>query len=78
MYLQLKEYILVCFLKTTKKKLLLATARVCRNYTKSRRRLVLPTAKGRRQPSEKALSVYITDKTIANTHFRQHNSVVST
>ena len=44
---------------TLQKRLLLTMARVCRNNTKSRRRLVLLTVKGRRQPSEKALSVIL-------------------
>ena len=41
------------------KKLLLAMARVRRNNTKSHRRLVLPTVKGRRRPSKKALLVIL-------------------
>ena len=44
---------------TLQKRLLLAMARVRRNNTKSRRRLVVSTAKGRRLPSVKALSVIL-------------------
>ena len=45
--------------KTLQKRLLLVMARVCRNNTKSRRRLVVSTAKGRQLPSVKALSVIL-------------------
>ena len=41
------------------KRLLLATTRVRHNNTKSRRRLLVPTAIGRRLPSVKALSVIL-------------------
>ena len=41
------------------KRLLLATARVHRNNTKSCRRLVVLIAKGRRRPSVKASSVIL-------------------
>ena len=53
--IQIRELIIL----SLQKRLLLATARVHHNNTKSRHRLVVPTAKGRQLPSVKALSVIL-------------------